>query len=417
MRSSAASLAPSPPPAHSTNAPAAAPLRIALVLESSMWGGMEIHTLQLAQVLTRRGHHVSIIEVGEPVFDDATALRGSGIELLNVRLDRELAEVGFLHWYTLFRSLRADIGVGAKGWFLSGSARLELAARAAFPRFVTIEHVTPPSLNERRPTKRYFGGLVAGPGIWRLRRWINRRIRRFAPHRVIGVSRAVIDQLHKEYGFNPRKLVAVPNGINCDRFRPDPAWRAASRAQWGVPEHAIVFGTVGRLDIVHKGQDLALDLLAELRRRLPGIPFYYVLVGDGPDRERLAEQAAALGIAEYVVFAGGTATPWESYPGFDIFALPSRFEGGPFTLMEAMASGCCAVAMRVGAVDDIIPDRSVGWNVPAGSREEFLAAMEAAVNAGAAQRRAIGERARQHVLRHFQAEQQYAAVADMVLRP
>ncbi|HEU4648656.1 MAG TPA: glycosyltransferase [Gemmatimonadales bacterium] len=417
MRGGAASLAPSAPPEHSSSAPATAPLRIALVLESSMWGGMEMHTLQLAQVLTRRGHHVLIVEVGEPVFDGSEALRGTGIELLNVRLDREPDEVGLLRWYTLFRSLRADIGVSAKGWFLSGSARLELAARAAFPRFVTIEHVTPPSPNDRRPPKRYLGGLITGPGIYRIRRWLNRRIRRLAPHRVIGVSRAVIDQLHKEYGFDPRKLVAVPNGINCDQFRPDPAWRAASRARWGVPEQAIVIGTVGRLDIVHKGQDLALDLLAELRGRHPGVPLYYVLVGDGPDRERLAQQAAALGIAEYVIFAGGTATPWESYPGFDIFALPSRFEGGPFTLMEAMASGCCAVAMRVGAVNDIIPDRSVGWNVPAGSRDEFLAAMEAAVNAGAAQRCAIGERARQHVLRHFQAEQQYAAVADMVLRP
>lgn len=410
------SLAPSPPAEQAQRESASAPLRIALVLESSMWGGMEMHTLQLAQVLTKRGHHVLIVEIGEQVFD-ADALRGVGIELLNVTLDRDPDQVGFLRWYALFRSLRADIGVSPKGWFLSGSARLELAARAAFPRFVTIEHVTPPPLNEPRYLKRYLGGLITGPGIWRLRRRIKVRIRRFAPHRVIGVSRAVIDQLHQEYGFDADKLVAVSNGINCDQFHPDPAWRAASRARWGVPDDAIVFGTVGRLDIVHKGQDLALDLLAELRRRQPGVPLYYVLVGDGPDRERLAQQAAALGIAEFVIFAGGTSTPWECYPGFDVFALPSRFEGGPFTLMEAMASGCCPVAMRVGAVDDIIPDRSLGWNVPAGSRDEFLAAMEAVVNAGAAQRRAIGERARQHVLRHFQAEQQYAAVADMVLRP
>src|SRR5919204_6536162 len=101
------SFAPSPPAEQAQRESASAPLRIALVLESSMWGGMEIHTLQLAQVLTQRGHHVLIVEVGEQVFD-ADALRGTGIELLNVTLDRDPDQVGFLRWYALFRSLRGD---------------------------------------------------------------------------------------------------------------------------------------------------------------------------------------------------------------------------------------------------------------------------------------------------------------------
>lgn len=392
------------------------PLRIAILHESAAWGGMEIHALELARVLARRGHHAMIVQIGEPVFDREGLPPEPGVELLRLPGEGTANHAGFVRWRARLRSLRADVGVFEKGWFHSGSPALELAARAAFGRYITIEQNTPPPLVDPPAPKRHFGGLLPGLGLWRYRRRLEVWLRGIAPHRVIGVNRAVADQLHRLYGFAERKLVVIPNGTDCDRFHPDEGWRNASRARWGVPGGALVFGTVGRLDTRHKGQDLALELFAEFRARRPDDVARYVLVGDGPDRARLARQAESLGLAESVIFAGATAAPWEAYPGFDVFLLPSRFEGGPFTLMEAMASGVCSIAMSVGAADDIIPDPGLGWRVPSGSRDAFLAAMETAADAGAARRQAIGERARQHVLRHFGAARQYAAAADFVLR-
>jgi glycosyltransferase involved in cell wall biosynthesis len=233
---------------------------------------------------------------------------------------------------------------------------------------------------------------------------------------VIGVSRAVIAQLRDAYGFPPAKLIAVPNGIDCERFRPSPSLRAAARERWGVADGDMVFGTLGRLDVSHKGQSLALECFAGLKARRPGARLKYVLVGDGPDRAQLEREAAALGLGQSVIFAGGTAEPWTAHPGFDVFVLPSRYEGTPFALLEAMACGIAPIAMDVGGVGDVVSPSEVGWLVPAGERAAFLAAMEAALDVGPEGWCRTGERARERVLAHFRADRQYSAVADLVLR-
>jgi glycosyltransferase involved in cell wall biosynthesis len=391
-------------------------LRVALLVRSSSWGGVEIHTLELARTLARQGHEVTIAEMGERVFAPALAGESLPIALTSIPLDRSPEDVGLRAWLRLLPALHADVGVFAKGWYFNASAAFELAARVVFPRYVVIEHLTPPT-GELPRLRRGIGGLIPRPELWRLRRWAQLRVRAFGPERVIGVSRAVVNQLRSAYGFNPKKMVVVPNGVDCERFRPDPVGRAASRARWGIADGTVVFGTLGRLDVAHKGQNQALEALASLRARRPAAQFRYVLVGDGPDRERLEQQAAQLGVADLVVFAGPSAEPWAAHPGFDVFVLPSHYEGTPFALLEAMACGCPPVAMDVGGVGDVVSSPDVGWLVPAGDQAALLGAMEAALDAGDIARRTIGERARDHMLASFRADRQYAIVADLVIRP
>jgi glycosyltransferase involved in cell wall biosynthesis len=254
---------------------------------------------------------------------------------------------------------------------------------------------------------------VPGLGLWWYKAVWGVRLRYVGPHRVVTVSRPALEELQR-YGCPAEKLVAIPNGVDVDRNRPDPALRAAARERWGVPAEAVVFGTVARLAYWHKGQDIAIEQFAELLRRTGRRDVWYVLVGDGPDRERLETQARTAGVGDRVLFTGYSEQPWEAHCGIDFPLLASRFEGTPLALAEAMAAGSVPIAMSVGGMPDLIPSEAIGWLVPSGDRPGFLAALEAALALTPAARRTMGARAREHVVAQFNGAVQYGKVAALL---
>jgi glycosyltransferase involved in cell wall biosynthesis len=353
---------------------------------------------------------VTLAEFGEPFFGTHTRLPAS-VKLVTLRFTEAPEEVGFARWVAILRGLDCQVGVFAKGWVHSGNLALDLAARLVFRRFVVIEHVSPPK-PPRPDSKKHFG-FVPGVGLWwRKLKWQVYR-RSIGPQHVVGVSRALLREL-AEYWYPSHKLVPVLNGIDSDLYRPDPVQRAASRAAWGVPADAFVFGTVGRLLICHKAQDLAIAAFARLRAAHPDRDPWYVLVGDGPDREQLRAQALAAGVAHRVVFAGYTEQPWAAHCALDVFVLPSKFEGTPLALLEAMASGASPIAMDVGGVADVIADPGLGWLVPPDNPEQLYAALEGALLQSPAEHAGMAQRSRAHVEHGFRAREQFGRIAALV---
>ena len=377
---------------------------------------MEAHAIELARRLRHRGHDARIVELGVPLSEARQDGTQDRVPVVTLGLDEGRPEkVGLLAWYRALRSLHCDVLVFEKGSVTMGSVALDLAARASARRYITIEQVDPPPKPPRR-TGRHLGGLLPGLGLWWYRLVGGTYLRSLSPHKVVTVSRAALRVL-RSYGFPARKMVVVPNGVDPSRFRPDRALRSATRASWGAPLETIVFGTVGRLAAWHKGQDSALELLAQLRRARPAVKFVYVLVGEGDDRQRLEDMARSIGLSERVLFAGAATRPWEAYNAIDILLMPSRFEGTPFALLEAMACGCCAIAMGVGGIPEVISSPELGWLVPPGDRDGFMQAMEAALDVDPPHRQAMGERARRHVEEHFQADRQYDKLLDLIELP
>jgi glycosyltransferase involved in cell wall biosynthesis len=118
-----------------------------------------------------------------------------------------------------------------------------------------------------------------------------------------------------------------------------------------------VIGAVGRLS-PEKGYDLAIRALVDV----PDATL--VLVGDGSERERLETIARELGIADRVEFAGWSEEPRRYLPGFDAFVLPSRQEGFPLVVVEAMLASVPVVASDVGSVGEAVLDGETGYLVP-----------------------------------------------------
>ena len=135
--------------------------------------------------------------------------------------------------------------------------------------------------------------------------------------------------------LNARGWQFVPNGIDTARFRFDAAVRASVRRELGL-EDRLVIGHVGRLTY-QKNQGFLLSAFAALVHFRPDSRL--LLVGEGEDRKALAEQAAALGISDRVIFHGPSNRVPAILWAMDVFAFPSRFEGLGIAAVEAQAAG------------------------------------------------------------------------------
>lgn len=203
------------------------------------------------------------------------------------------------------------------------------------------------------------------------------------------------------------RWTVVPNGIDPERFRPAPATavRAGLAPLAGLGPAAPLVVCVGRL-CRQKGQDVLLRAWDTVVRRVPDARL--VLVGDGPDHDRLRQEAPAS-----VVFTGAVtdASPW--YQAADLVVLPSRWEGMALAPLEAMACGRPVVVTDVdGARESLPPSFGAPCLVPpedpavlAGALTELLLDPR--------QRESLGDRARRHVLSTHDVRHTARAVADV----
>jgi glycosyltransferase involved in cell wall biosynthesis len=167
--------------------------------------------------------------------------------------------------------------------------------------------------------------------------------------------------------ISPRcRVLDIPNGIDLDRFSPDPALRAAGRARLPVG-HAPLVMIVGHLSAV-KGYPVFLRAAAALRAQHPDCHFAALggeTVADGY-LAHLQAEADALGIGDRMHFLGFRDDVPEVMAAADVIVLPSWSEGLPLAVLEAMACGKPVVATPVGGVGRAVVEGVTGVLVPPG---------------------------------------------------
>ncbi len=178
----------------------------------------------------------------------------------------------------------------------------------------------------------------------RMRRWIDR-------HATAGLAasrRAAPCLFGPDWQKDPRWRVLYC-GIDLLPFRA-PVDRTAVRAELGLPADALVIGHVGRFQ-TQKNHEFLMDVFAQVVKRNPGA--HLLLVGDGPLRPEIEQQAAAAGIGGKIVFTGVRRdVPRLMAGAMDIFLLPSLREGLGLVLIEAQAAGLPCV------ISDVVPDEA-----------------------------------------------------------
>lgn len=243
-----------------------------------------------------------------------------------------------------------------------------------------------------------------------LRRRLFRRACYRMADRVFAVSRELKQELVSSLGIPQNLFKVIHNGVDTRLFCPSSEKRAAQRKKLGVSETTTVVGCVGRLDLVK--DHITLLRAAEIAVN-QGNDLLVILVGDGPQRGPLEHQFQATPILrDRVIFAGRTFDATEWLHGFDVFALPSVFEGTSNTLLEAMAMGLPAVATRVGGNVELLEQNKSGLLFEVRDFQG-LAAHLTHLAASSELRRTLGAAARKHVEEYFPLERMINNYSDM----
>lgn len=236
----------------------------------------------------------------------------------------------------------------------------------------------------------------------------NALLSRWVPQRIVSCGPAVCES-HVRLGYRRAPIVVVGNGFDFERFHAGRGGRAATRGALGLAADDFVIGTVARVHALKDYPTLAQAAL-QVARDVPRARFLWV--GEGVDSDaELAALLGRLGLGDRVVRLGLRVDIPDLMRAMDAYCLPSRREGFPNVLGEAMACGLPCVSTDAGDAAYLLGDRA--WVVPVESPAPLAAALTRLARLPAEERQAIGDANRHRVTARFSIRsvwQQYLAV-------
>ncbi|HEY0411989.1 MAG TPA: glycosyltransferase family 4 protein [Allosphingosinicella sp.] len=206
-------------------------------------------------------------------------------------------------------------------------------------------------------------------GELKTRRNLYRRLGLSAAFRLVVPSQRLEAVARRAWAQPPARVVRIPNGIAVSRYAAPPSPDAIPGLARMPGE--IVIGTVAGLRAV-KNLPRLVRAFAAMHVRSSRL----VIVGTGPESERIAAEARRLGVADRVLMPGFLADPERWIGLFDIFALSSDSEQFPISLVEAMAAGLPAVATAVGDIGHMVAPDNAPLIVEREDEAAFAAALE-----------------------------------------
>lgn len=226
---------------------------------------------------------------------------------------------------------------------------------------------------------------------------------------LLAVAESQMDYLARAEGLPREKIRVIHNGVDTDEFRPAAASeRSDARRALGLADGDLVFMAVASLKPL-KCLDLLLRAAAPtLRSERSERSAKLVIVGDGPERDRLRGLSAELGIDSRVVFSGLRDDVNAVLRAADALVLSSRTEAFPNAVLEAMATGLAVITTDVGSVREMVEENRNAIVLRPGDEAALRAAIER-VAADAELRRAFGARGREIVEARFRIEAMCAA--------
>jgi len=316
-------------------------VRIVHVVESLEVGGAEHMVVALARLQHARGHRVAIACLFREGALAAVA-RAAGIEVVDCGKRQGL-------------DLRAALRLRR---FLAGRSPDVLHTHNAVAHYYAVAAAAGLGIRRVLNTRHGMGASGAAGRTEQLYRFAVR----FTDFGVAVCEAA--RQRFAEQGVVPEdKAVAIPNGIDLARIEPrSPAARRRLLAALAIDDDPVVFGSVGRLNVL-KDQRTLLHAFARVHEARQGRAIL-IIVGEGDERASLERERAGLGLNAQVFLPGQRDDVPTLLAGFDVFVLSSRTEGYSLALVEAAAAALPIVATDVGGNREIVRDGRSGLLVP-----------------------------------------------------
>ena len=332
--------------------------RLVIVLPYLKARGTEKQALMLARGLTALGWDISLVVVmgyGESWLYEA--FEKSGVKVINLgppwyrkRKGVSWLRLPYLVRYLMFlqpdvvmsRALLANRLVG----FASMIARVPFLATYSGGIAEPEDTAVP-----RSSLSSWFGRVHEV--IWRIwQGW---------PAKLVTVSGKSADHLYRRYPCSLRWVMPIPNGVVCL-----PLQDVSLQEKRAMDLNCVRIIFVGSIELDRKGLDVLIDAIEILSNESMPL-FRLAIVGDGPDISPLRDLVVSKGLGSIVEFLGESNSPLDIMRKSDLLVLPSRREGLPNVMLEAMSCGVCVIASScpVGP-SEVIVHRENGWLVPVG---------------------------------------------------
>jgi glycosyltransferase involved in cell wall biosynthesis len=162
-----------------------------------------------------------------------------------------------------------------------------------------------------------------------------------------------------ETGIQNRRVITIPNGVALPSATNRDKKEIRQALGISIKKNFLI--SVGRLT-TQKAHAVLVQAMTIVVRQYPDVVL--CIAGDGPLRRELEEQISSLNLNEYVKLLGERDDVADLLAAADIFVLPSRSEGLPIALLEAMAAGLAVIASRIGGIEEVISDGIGGLLVP-----------------------------------------------------
>ena len=301
-------------------------MKIALLLESDGPGGAETVLLTMAKSLRERGHQIVPVGPKEGEGWLGERFREAGFEPAFFELRRALDIRCVMDLKALMQ--RRGVDVMHSHEFTMAVYGAAAARLAGVPHVITMHG------------GRYYAGALRRRVAFR---WA---IRNSA--RTVAVSGFTARDLETSLGLAEGSLHVIPNGLRITRGD-----RANVREELGLSATDLLVLTVGNLYLV-KGQDVLVRAVARVLKEDPSLPVYLAVAGRGEQEPVLRSLARENGIIDRVHFLGFRDDVPDLLAAADVFALPSRSEGLPLALLEAMFAGRPVIASAVGGIPEVV---------------------------------------------------------------
>ena len=327
------------------------------------YGGTQQVLLRVSRKLARHGYMQTIICLNDVIDTNIRSqLTRLGIEVRVVGKKSLIFGTGLLSLWFWLRRRRFDVCVTLL--FFSDIVGLPMAYVAGVPKLIS-------SVRARNANYTAWQNIVL------------RRALRLADH-VVTNTIVLNDYVIDDLWVSEEKLVVIANPVaegGDDELMGDEVFRR----QFNILPGVTVIGTCGRLSM-QKGFDILFKAMSILK----AMPLSLIIFGEGREEEKLIGIAESLGIREKVQFAGHREDARNLFRNLDLYVQPSRFEGVPNAMLEAMSVGCPVVGAAVDGIVEILEDERYGWLVLPESPEELASTITKVCNAEVeAKRRAL----------------------------
>lgn len=338
--------------------------------ESSLgWGGQENRTLHECLGLGKLGARPIILCKPESVIGKRAAAHGIEVRTHPMRSNRDIAAI--MYAMNLINREQVDVVSTHSG---DDSFVCSLAGRLSRrkPVIVRTRHLILPI------TSKLTYSLF--------------------PHKVVAVSGSVRRHLVEEKGIDAEKVVAIPTGIDLERFDPD-STPDTLRTELGLGAGTLIAGTVAILRR-KKGHHILLEAIPGILKEIPEAVF--VFAGDGPQKENIEAKIKELGVSGNVRLLGLRKDVPIVLKGLDLFVLPTLQEALGTAIIEASAMGKAVVATRVGGVPEAVIDNVTGLLADTDPGSLAKAVIRLLKDHGL--RRGMGERGREMAVKEYSIE-------------